>query len=297
MNDHTGSDREGLDQYIGRYGRDNRNVEGQRLLEMCSLNGWIIPNRWFKKRDSQLYTYYSGRSKTQIDMINKADRDEWWWTEEVQTAIEEWSKSREELERQPYSEARRRFTLAKTAEKWAVKQAKKRAEDYLYHELENEPLVAQKKIYYKLSIGCNLERKAYTRRLVRIHAGQVTLYKSKRNIRECDNYRGIKLLSQMMKCFHKILDSRMRVFVEPYLGEDQFGFRKGRGAIDAMFIVRQMMERKLELQQESCWGFLDLEKAYDKINKGMIPPVLRLYHVSEKLINMVIALYRTQVDK
>ncbi|CAB4028267.1 RNA-directed DNA polymerase (reverse transcriptase) domain containing [Paramuricea clavata] len=53
------------------------------------------------------------------------------------------------------------------------------------------------------------------------------------------------------------------------------------------------MERKLEFQQESCWGFLDLEKAYDKINRGMIPPVLRLYNVPEELINMVMALYRS----
>lgn len=39
------------------------------LLEMCSFNGSMIENTWFEKRDSQLYTYYSGRSKTQIDMI------------------------------------------------------------------------------------------------------------------------------------------------------------------------------------------------------------------------------------
>ena len=69
MNAHTGSDREGLEECIGRYGRDNRNVERQSLLEMCSLNGWMIGNTWFEKRDSKLCTYYSGRSKTQIDMI------------------------------------------------------------------------------------------------------------------------------------------------------------------------------------------------------------------------------------
>ena len=69
MNAHIGSDREGLEECIGRYGRDNRNAEGQNLLEMCSLNGWMNTNTWFEKRDSQLYTNYSGRSKTQIDMI------------------------------------------------------------------------------------------------------------------------------------------------------------------------------------------------------------------------------------
>ena len=69
MSAHIGSDREGLEKCIGRYGRDNRNAEGQNLLEMCSPNGWMIASTWFEKRDSQLYTNYSGRSKTQIDMI------------------------------------------------------------------------------------------------------------------------------------------------------------------------------------------------------------------------------------
>ena len=69
MNAHIGSDREGLEECIGRYGRDNRNAEGQNLLEMCSPNGWMIASTWFEKRDNQLYTYYSGRSKMQIDMI------------------------------------------------------------------------------------------------------------------------------------------------------------------------------------------------------------------------------------
>ena len=91
----------------------------------------------------------------------------------------------------------------------------------------------------------------------------VPIFKNKGNIHECGNYRGVKLLSQIMKCFERILDSRMRETVEPYLGEEQFRFRKGKGTTDTMFIVRQMMERKLEFQQESTWGFLDLEKAYD----------------------------------
>jgi hypothetical protein len=33
MNAHTGSDREGLDECIERYGRDNRNVEGQPFID------------------------------------------------------------------------------------------------------------------------------------------------------------------------------------------------------------------------------------------------------------------------
>lgn len=33
------------------------------------MYGWMIGNTWFEKRDSQLYTYYSGRSEIHIDMV------------------------------------------------------------------------------------------------------------------------------------------------------------------------------------------------------------------------------------
>ena len=52
-----------------------------------------------------------------------------------------------------------------------------------------------------------------------------------------------------------------------------------------MFIVRQMMGRKLEFQQESSWDFPSLERAHDKINREMIPPVIRQHHVPEELIS------------
>lgn len=57
------------------------------------------------------------------------------------------------------------------------------------------------------------------------------------------------------------------------------------------------MERKLELGQDSYWSVLDLEKAYDKINRQMIAPILRLYGVSEEIITMVTAMYRTPTTR
>lgn len=44
VNAHIGSDREGLEECVARFGRDDRNVEGQNVLEMCSHNGWMIAN-------------------------------------------------------------------------------------------------------------------------------------------------------------------------------------------------------------------------------------------------------------
>ena len=120
----------------------------------------------------------------------------------------------------------------------------------------------------------------------------VPIFKKKGNIHECGNYRGIKLLSHCMKIMERIIDARIREIVEHQLGEEQFGFRKGVGTTDPLFIIRQIIERKGEVQQDSMWAFIDLEKAYDKVARKLIRPVLGQYGVPEDLIEMVMAFYK-----
>ena len=61
-------------------------------------------------------------------------------------------------------------------------------------------------------------------------------------------YRGITLLSHITKLLERILDKRLRERVEHNLGEEQLGFRKGRGTTDGMFSLRQLVEKRLERQ-------------------------------------------------
>ena len=51
----------------------------------------------------------------------------------------------------------------------------------------------------------------------------VPIYKEKKDVQECQNYRGIKLLSHTMKIWERIVDKRVRGEVE--VAEEQFGFR------------------------------------------------------------------------
>ena len=67
--------------------------------------------------------------------------------------------------------------------------------------------------------------------------------------------------------------------------------------VHAMFILRQQIERKLEYNIDSMWAFLDLEKAYHKVDRRLIAPILRTYRVPEQLIKMVMALYRDPITK
>ena len=63
----------------------------------------------------------------------------------------------------------------------------------------------------------------------------VFIYKEKGDVQECQNYRGIKLLSHTMKIWERKVDKRVRGEVE--VAEKQFGFMPGRGTTNAIFIL------------------------------------------------------------
>ena len=57
------------------------------------------------------------------------------------------------------------------------------------------------------------------------------------------NYRGLKLIEQVMKVLKRIVDGLSRQLVS--IDDSQFGFVPGRGTTDAIFAVRQLQEKYL----------------------------------------------------
>ena len=74
------------------------------------------------------------------------------------------------------------------------------------------------------------------------------------------------------------------------MGEEQQGFRKGRGTTDGMFALRQLVEKRLEMQGRMAVGFVDLEKAYDTVPRDMVTTTVRWMGVPEEAM-MVEAIY------
>ena len=75
----------------------------------------------------------------------------------------------------------------------------------------------------------------------------IPIYKEKEDIQDCEIYRGIKLMSNTMKIWERIIDRRLRE--ESTIGDEQFGFMPGRGTTDAIFAVRQLLEKHREKQK------------------------------------------------
>lgn len=111
---------------------------------------------------------------------------------------------------------------------------------------------------------------------------------SKSNV---DNYRGIALLNITSKVLTKIINNRITVVAEKRLLEQQSGFRRGRGTIEQIFNVRQVLEKHVEHQQECAMAFIDLRKAYDSVDRELMMAILRAEGVPEKLVKLIEKLY------
>jgi hypothetical protein len=64
----------------------------------------------------------------------------------------------------------------------------------------------------------------------------------------------------------EILRRRIERKTEDALGEDQFGFRRGKGTRDAIGMLRIISERTLVIDEELCACFIDWKKAFDHVN-------------------------------
>ena len=120
----------------------------------------------------------------------------------------------------------------------------------------------------------------------------VPLYKGKGDKHVCGNYRGISLLSVVGKVYGRVLANRLREGTDRWLSEEQCGFREGRGCVDQLFVVRQACEKYLAKGRESFWAFMDLEKAYDRIDRAALWTVLGFYGVGGKLLAAVKSFYK-----
>jgi len=73
--------------------------------------------------------------------------------------------------------------------------------------------------------------------------------------------------------------------------DTEFGFMKGKGTTDAIFIVRQMQEKFRGKGKKLYFGFVDLEKAFDGVPREVIRWAMHKLGVEEWLVSAVMCMY------
>jgi len=66
-----------------------------------------------------------------------------------------------------------------------------------------------------------------------------------------------------MKVVEKIFEHRNWQQIDT--DDMQFGFMKGKGTTVAIFIVRQMQQKFRAKGKKLCFGFVDMEKAFNMV--------------------------------
>ena len=54
---------------------------------------------------------------------------------------------------------------------------------------------------------------------------------------------------------------------ESLIDDEEVGFRAGRGCVDQIFTLKKIGEKAQEKKCKVYMGFIDLERAYDRVNK------------------------------
>jgi hypothetical protein len=110
---------------------------------------------------------------------------------------------------------------------------------------------------------------------------------TKGDLSNCENYRGITLLSVPGKVFNRVLLERMRNGVDVRLRDHQAGFRQDRSCIDQIAKLRIIVEQSLEWNSSLYINFVDFRKAFDSLHRDTMWQLLRHYGIPAKLTRII----------
>ena len=117
----------------------------------------------------------------------------------------------------------------------------------------------------------------------------------KGSLSDCNNYRGIALMSITAKLFNRLLLNRLKI-IDPYLRGNQNGFRSNRSTSQQILALRRLIETvKMHQNEKLLAVFIDFTKAFDSINWTVMERILALYYVPLELVQVIMMMYRGSV--
>lgn len=116
----------------------------------------------------------------------------------------------------------------------------------------------------------------------------------KGNIDDVNNYRGITLVSCLSKLFTTIINKRIESFCNNnnVISDAQFGFRKGRSTVDAIFVLMSIIQKYLNDNKRLYVVYVDMMKCFDSIYRNAL--WLKLYKtgIQGKVLRIIRDMYQ-----
>jgi hypothetical protein len=92
-----------------------------------------------------------------------------------------------------------------------------------------------------------------------------------------------------MKLWERIIEHRLRRVTN--VTENQFRFIPGRSTMEAILLIRQLMQRCMKQKKDMHMIFINLEKACDKVPRNVMWWALQKHKVSSKYITLIKDMY------
>lgn len=117
--------------------------------------------------------------------------------------------------------------------------------------------------------------------------GHIVKLPKKGDLRKCNNYRGITLLSVPSKVFNRVILNRLQEIVDKKLRDQQAGFMKDRSCTDHIATLRIIIEQSIEWNTSLYMNFIDFEKAFDSLDRTTLWQLMEYYGIPTKIINLI----------
>lgn len=121
--------------------------------------------------------------------------------------------------------------------------------------------------------------------------GLIAKLPKKGDMSDCNNWRGITLLSLTSKVFSRVIFKRLLEALQTVLRQEQAGFLPGRSCPEHIFTLRQIFEQCNEWNTGIYANFIDFEKAFDSIHRESLWRILRHYGIPNKIVEIIKMLY------
>lgn len=116
----------------------------------------------------------------------------------------------------------------------------------------------------------------------------------KQGANTCETFRTISLMSHVTKLLLRICVNRMRKKINFEIAEEQYGFQPDKGTRNAIFVLRVLSERAIEVQSPLFICFVDYKKAFDRVKHKAILQQLESIGIDDKDLRLIQNLYYSQ---